>query len=128
MRGTFVTSITVMSNNKKTPVKKSTTKKEVAKKTVAKKAPVKKAAAKKTAPAKKVATAKVEEESTSGSFIDDVIDRAGLSRLVAEASEVIDTQKADELISEATTIFSEAINNGQKKIKFWRRILGIKAK
>lgn len=123
-----MTSITPMSNNKKTPVKKSTTKKEVAKKTVAKKAPAKKAAAKKVAPVKKVAEPKTEKENAHTSIIDDAIDRTGLSLLVAEVNEIIDAQKVEEIVSEATTVVAEAINKSQKKIKFWRRILGLKAK
>lgn len=121
-----MTSITGMSNNKKTPVKKSTTKKEVAKKTVAKKTPAKKAVAKKVVSVKKVAEAKKENAHTS--IIDDAIDRTGLSLLVAEVNEIINAQKVEEIVLGATTVATEAINKSQKKIKFWRRILGLKAK
>ena len=124
-----------MSNNKKTPnkttskkvVDKKTAEKSTAQKKVAPKKAVSKTAATKSTAPKKAAAKKVSEEEITPLPVDaevlsDFIDRAGLSRLVAQASEVVDADKAEKFVDETLSAANSIASEAKKKIAFWRRI------
>jgi serine kinase of HPr protein (carbohydrate metabolism regulator) len=128
-----------MATNKKTP------KKAAATKTAAKKAPAKKAGVKKDAPKKATANKKAAQKksapkkdqspkSDAAQIIalaaDDFIDREELARLADKTeSIVVETQhNAEEIVAEMKSFLTSTVAGAEKKISFWRRILGIKAK
>lgn len=128
-----------MATNKKTP------KKAAATKTAAKKAPAKKAGAKKDASKKAPATKKAAQKKSAPkkdqvlkgetakiitSAADDFIDREELARLADKTQSIIvETQNsAEEIVDEMKSFLTSTVAGAEKKISFWRRILGIKAK
>jgi hypothetical protein len=123
-----------MATNKKTP------KKAAATKTAAKKAPAKKAGAKKDASKKAPVNKKAAPKKAQGlkgetakiitSAADDFIDREELARLADKTQSIIvETQNsAEEIVDEMKSFLASTVSGAEKKISFWRRILGIKAK
>jgi hypothetical protein len=115
---------------KKTAAKKAPAKKAGAKKDTSKKAPAKKKAAQKQAAPKKAQSFKDKKAQLVALAADDFIDREELARLADKTQSIIvETQhSAEEIVSEMKSFLTDTVIGAEKKISFWRRILGIKAK
>lgn len=113
-RGFSSTSIFGMTVNKKTQTKKT-----AEKKVATKKAAPKKAAAKKS-PAKKVSSKKDVYENEDTSFID----REKIAELVSSFEDVVDREKLDSSVQQASAIVKETAQSIDKKISFFKKIFG----